>query len=107
MSKVDFFVHNRFFTARLLVVLIKTARLDLLIVEIRTLLIVEIRERATPLEVLLHELNVMNNNRILKKIFEGSFLLSHTYYSMYRQSIVIFKKFNVEFVLDISNFKLS
>lgn len=85
MIKVDFFVHNRLFTTRLLVILINTPRLDLLIVEIRTSLHgvhTNIRDRGTPVEVLLHELNVMNNNRILKKVFEGSFLLSHTYYSM-------------------------
>lgn len=60
MIKVDFFVHNRLFTTSLLVILIKTARLDLLIVEIRTSLHGvhnNIRERATPVEVLLHELN--------------------------------------------------
>lgn len=79
MNKVDFFVHNRLFTTRLLVILINTPRLDLLIVEIRNSVHsvhINIRDRGTPVEVLLHGLNVININRILKKIFEGSYLLS-------------------------------
>lgn len=102
-------VHNRLFTARLLVILINTPRLDLLIVEIRTSLHgvhTNIRDRGTLVQVLLHELDVMNNNRVLKKIFEVSSLLSHTFCSIYRTSIVIVKQFNVEFVADISNFKV-